>query len=129
VRKTVFTAYRVMSYVTGVGLAILVFVGVPLEFIWDKPQVDAVVGTAHGFLFMLYVLLVLVLGYLAHWSVGKILWVAAAGTIPLAVFFVEPRVRRTELAERAAAQAGGGTGSGCGTSPPAARRRRSMRSA
>lgn len=113
-RQTVFTAYRVMSYVTGVGLVILVFVGVPLEFIWGKPQVDAVVGTLHGFLFMFYVLLVLVLGYLARWSILKIIGVAAAGTIPLAVFFVEPRVRRTELAERAtvaAAQPAGGTAS------------------
>lgn len=109
-RQTVFTGYRVMSYVTGVCLVILVFVGVPLEFIWDKPQVDAVVGTAHGFLFMFYVLLVLVLGYLARWSLLKIIGVAAAGTIPLAVFFVEPRVRRTELAERTAitAQPDGG---------------------
>jgi integral membrane protein len=100
VRQTVFTAYRVMSYVTGVGLAILVFVGVPLKFIFDKPQVDAIVGTAHGFLFMFYVLLVLILGYLARWSIAKIVGVAAAGTIPLAVFFVEPRVRHTELADR-----------------------------
>ena len=112
-RATILTAYRVMSYVTGVLLVILVFVGLPLKYAFDSPDVVAVVGTAHGFLFMVYVVLVLALGFIARWSIVKIVGVAAAGTIPLAVFFVEPRVVRTEradLAAIAARQATGGTG-------------------
>ncbi len=100
-RDSLFTAYRVMSYVTGVILAILVFVGLPLEYLFDRPQVDAVVGTAHGFLYMVYVALVVAVGFLSQWSITKILGVALAGTVPLAVFFVEPRVVRTDRAERA----------------------------
>ena len=102
-RATVFVGYRVMSYVTGVLLVILFFVGLPLKYVFDKPEVVAVVGTAHGFLFMVYVVLVLALGFMARWSIGKILGVSLAGTIPLAVFFVEPRVVRTERAALAAA--------------------------
>ncbi|HYN74641.1 MAG TPA: DUF3817 domain-containing protein [Candidatus Limnocylindria bacterium] len=119
-REFVFGGYRVMSYVTGVLLAILFFVGMPLKYLADMPEVVAVVGTAHGFLYMVYVLLVLVLGFIAHWSIGKILGVALAGTIPLAVFFVEPKVVRTERADRAATTAGqdaGGTGGAAAEAP------------
>ena len=77
----------------------------------------AVVGTAHGFLFMVYVVLVLALGFIARWSVGKIVGVALAGTIPLAVFFVEPRVVRTERADLAALAADQDPGGTAGTSP------------
>lgn len=110
-RAITLIGYRVMSYVTGVLLVILVFVGMPLKYLADSPEVVAVVGTAHGFLYMVYVVLVLALGFLAHWSIGKIVGVAVAGTIPLAVFFVEPRVVRTERADLAAgSQAGGAAG-------------------
>ena len=64
-RATILIAYRVMSYVTGVLLVILVFVGLPLKYVFDSPDVVAVVGTAHGFLFMVYVVLVLALGFIA----------------------------------------------------------------
>jgi integral membrane protein len=106
VRTNLFAAYRVMSYVTGVLLVILVFVGLPLKYLADSPGTTAVVGTAHGFLFMVYVVIVLAVGFVARWSIQKILGVALAGTIPLAVFFVEPRVMRTERAAGAAAGAG-----------------------
>ncbi len=107
-RAMTLVAYRVMSYVTGVLLVVLVFVGMPLKYLADSPDVVAVVGTAHGFLFMVYVVLVLALGFMAHWSIGKIVGVAIAGTIPLAVFFVEPRVVRTERADLGAAGQTGG---------------------
>ncbi len=97
-QEHLFTAYRVMSYVTGVILALLVFVGMPLKYGFDKPAMVEVTGTAHGFLFMVYVALVLVVGYLFEWSLLKIVGVAAAGTVPLAVFFVEPRVVKTHEA-------------------------------
>ena len=38
--------YRVMAYVVGVLLAVLVLVGVPLEFLAGAPGVDQVLGTA-----------------------------------------------------------------------------------
>ena len=71
-RAKTLLAYRVMSYVTGVLLVILVFVGLPLKYGFDSPDVVAVVGTAHGFLFMVYVVVVLALGFIARWSIGKI---------------------------------------------------------
>ena len=46
--------YRVLAYVVGVGLIILVLVGVPLKYLADSPGVVAVVGPMHGFLYMVY---------------------------------------------------------------------------
>jgi integral membrane protein len=100
-RSKLLTAYKVMSYVTGVGLIVLVFIAVPIKYIpalGEKEGPVAVVGALHGYLYMIYVVLALVLGYTRKWKLLKVVLVAAAGTIPLAVFFAERRVIRDEAA-------------------------------
>ena len=49
----VLTRYRVMAYVTAVLLIVLVFVGVPLQ-VAGHPGLATVVGTLHGFLYIIY---------------------------------------------------------------------------
>ncbi len=100
------TVYRVMSYVTGVVLIALIFVAVPLNHFAGSPTASAVIGPLHGFLYALYVVVVLLLAYSRRWSVGRTLLVLVAGTIPFAAFVVE---RRIVTAERARAATGAET--------------------
>lgn len=102
------TAYKVMSYVTGVGLIVLVFIAVPIKYVPALGQKEgpvAVVGALHGYLYMIYVVLALALAYTRRWKLMKVILVVAAGTIPLAVFFAERRVIRDEAARDAATRA------------------------
>lgn len=102
------TAYKVMSYITGVGLIVLVFIAVPIKYVpalGEKEGPVAVVGALHGYLYMVYVVLALVLAYTRKWKLLKVILVVAAGTIPLAVFFAERRVMRDEVARDAQAPA------------------------
>ena len=46
--------YKVMAYIVGVGLIILVFVGIPLQYTAGLPQVAHIVGPIHGFLYIAY---------------------------------------------------------------------------
>jgi len=88
----------VVAYVTGVVLIALIFVAMPLKYLAEKPEASAVIGPLHGFLYAVYVLVVLVLGYARRWSIGRILLVLIAGTVPFAAFFVEHRVVADERA-------------------------------
>lgn len=84
--------YRVLAIVTGTGLVILTFVGLPLKYGFGRPTVVTVVGIAHGWLFMAYVLVTLVLWYSRRWPLVKLGLVLLAGTVPVATFFAERRV-------------------------------------
>ncbi|WP_174514569.1 DUF3817 domain-containing protein [Streptacidiphilus jiangxiensis] len=96
------TAYRVLAYVTGVGLVLLtVFTVAWLAFGASKTPVT-IVGTFHGWLYMAYVVVAFILGMRLEWPMGKIVWTVLAGTIPTAVFFVERRVVREMKAQLAA---------------------------
>ena len=86
--------YRVMAFVVGVGLLILVFVGVPLQYGAGRPQVAAIVGPIHGFLYIVYLLTALDLARRARFTLWQLAGMVGAGFVPFLAFFVEARVNR-----------------------------------
>lgn len=86
--------YRIMAYLVGVGLLILVFIGVPLQVGADSNGVVSVVGPIHGFLYIVYLAAGLDLARRDRWSLGQMAAVVFAGFIPFLAFVVEHRVTR-----------------------------------
>jgi integral membrane protein len=95
------TRYRVMAYVVGVMLVLLVFVAIPIDRLAGNHGPVAVLGTAHGFLYMVYLLAAFDLALRARWTAKGTLLVLLAGTVPLLSFVAERIVtRRTRAGER-----------------------------
>ena len=93
--------YRVMAYVVGTLLLVLVLVAMPLKYFADMPGPVAVVGTGHGFLYAVYLLSAFDLALRARWSAKGTVLVLLAGTIPFLSFVAERTVtRRTRAGER-----------------------------
>lgn len=86
--------YRVLAYLTGIGLVLLVFVAMPLRYIWHQDAMVAIVGVSHGWLYMFYIVATLVLAERMRWKPLYAVLILLAGTIPLASFFAERRVTR-----------------------------------
>ncbi len=84
--------YRVMAWIVGVFLLVLVFVGVPLQYLADKPTIVAIVGPIHGFLYIIYVVIAFLLGEREKWPIVRRLLVILAGTIPVMSFVAERKV-------------------------------------
>lgn len=85
------TRFRVMAYVTGVLLLVLV-AGSALKWIWDEDVLVRIVGPAHGFLYMVYLVTAFDLAVRAKWRFVRTVLVLLAGTVPLMSFFAERRV-------------------------------------
>ncbi|MEV7883646.1 DUF3817 domain-containing protein [Streptomyces sp. NPDC002817] len=95
-KKSVLTRYRVMAYVTAV-LLILLTIGVIGKRLLDLDGFDgfvSVVGIAHGWLYLIYLIFAFDLGTKAKMPLGRLAWVLLAGTVPTAAFFVERKVTR-----------------------------------
>jgi integral membrane protein len=86
--------YRVMAYVVGVALVVLVVVGLPLKYLADQPQVVAGVGPLHGFLYIVYLVAAFDVGRRSNWSLTRMGLVMLAGTIPFLSFYAERNVTR-----------------------------------
>jgi integral membrane protein len=106
--------YRIMAFTVGVGLLILVFIGVPLQYGAGIPQVDAIVGPIHGFLYIVYLLTAVDLARRARFTLLQMAAMIGAGFLPFLAFIIEHRV----MVRMAASAAEDPTTSGGGDAPP-----------
>lgn len=86
--------YRVMAYITGVVLIVLCFAGVPLQLAAHNNIIVNDVGTLHGILYMIYLVVAYLLCRRLRLAVGPMLLVLLAGTVPVMTFIVERWVNR-----------------------------------
>ena len=72
------------------------------KYAFDGPR-DSIVAQLHGFLFMIYALLSLDLGFRMRWGIGRLFFMVVAGMIPFLSFVAEVKVSRWVKEETAAA--------------------------
>ena len=95
-----FVRYRIMAWVTGVVLASLtVWLVVGYGFLdyantQTKPELYRLLWMAHGWLYVVYLIVGVDLAFRVRYSVPKTLGILIAGTIPFASFFAEAAVHR-----------------------------------
>lgn len=94
--------YRIMAYVVGVLLVVLVLVGMPLKYFADNSSVVTWTGVPHGWLYMLLIASAYDLGRRVHWPWKRLILIALAGTIPFLSFVAEHSARTDVLARLAA---------------------------
>ncbi|WP_407643913.1 DUF3817 domain-containing protein [Enemella dayhoffiae] len=103
--------YRVMAYVVGVLLVVLICIGMPLKYLSPDPtlnklgsMINMVLGIGHGWLYMLLLVTAYDLGRRVKWTWKRMLAIALAGTIPFLSFVAERSATRDVRAKLAAGQ-------------------------
>jgi integral membrane protein len=81
--------YRIMAYVVGCLLVVLVCVGLPLKYLLGIPEVVTWTAIPHGYLYMLLLITAVDLGRRARWSWRRLILIALAGTVPFLSFVAE----------------------------------------
>ena len=95
--------YRIMAYLVGTLLIVLVLVGLPLKYLLGIPEVVTWTAIPHGYLYMVLLITAVDLGLRAKWSWARLLLIALAGTIPFLSFVAErsaTRDVRSKLAQQ-----------------------------
>jgi integral membrane protein len=100
--------YRVMAFVVGTALIVLTIVVIAQAFGAHVKGTAEIVAPIHGYLYIVYLITGADLARRAHWKLGRILAVVAAGFVPTLAFFVEHRVYQQMQLEWAAEAAAGG---------------------
>jgi integral membrane protein len=90
--------YRVMAYVVGVMLLLLVAVAMPLKYFAHNSGAVKVVGPLHGMLYVVYLLTTIQLAFSRRWPLLRTLLVMLGGVVPFLSFVTERRVVRDEQA-------------------------------
>lgn len=95
--SSLFRSYRALAFVVGVLLTVLVFIGVPLKYLavegsaWAHrgEQITSVVGVAHGWIYMVYLVVAFLLARRAAWPMSFTIVMLIAGLLPIVIFYVE----------------------------------------
>ncbi|AUS80529.1 DUF3817 domain-containing protein [Actinoalloteichus sp. AHMU CJ021] len=95
------TRFRVLAFVTGVCLLILVLVAMPLRYLAEHDLVMTIIGPVHGFAYMVYLVFAFDLAMKCRWSIKGTVLVLLAGTVPFFSFVAERKVTtRLKAGER-----------------------------
>ena len=101
-----FVSYRVLALVVGVLLAFCSLVALPLKYLATEGsdlqrfgESASILWVAHGWVFMIYVVVTFLLSRRSGWSIPFTVLTLAAGLIPLIIFWVERRVVERVRAE------------------------------
>lgn len=86
--------YRVMAYLVGVLLVVLVLVGMPLKYFADNGTVVTLTGVPHGYLYMILLITAYDLGRRVHWPWKRLILIGLAGTVPFLSFVAEYSARK-----------------------------------
>lgn len=83
------TSFKWVARGEGISLLILLFIAMPLKYIWDDPSWVKVVGMIHGVLFVAYVAWAIWVYLELKWSLQRLALVILASIIPFGTFYVE----------------------------------------
>ena len=92
--RALLVQYRVMAFTTATLLIVLVFLGVPLQLAAGRPGVVNVVGTMHGFLYIVYLVVAFRLTHKLQIPKWQMVLVLLAGTVPFCAFIAERKMSR-----------------------------------
>jgi integral membrane protein len=91
--KTNIGRLRVVAFLEGTSLILLFFVAVPLKYIWGYPHWSQIIGTAHGALFVLYILNTMSVASDQQWKFTTTTWkVLLASFIPFGTFYIDKKI-------------------------------------
>jgi integral membrane protein len=92
--KTQIGRFRILAFMEGVSFILILFVTMPLKYLYDIPTPNLVVGMVHGVLFMLYVLAVIQLRMAQHWRSILTIKALVASVVPFGTFYMDRKVLR-----------------------------------
>ncbi|MEL6589579.1 MAG: DUF3817 domain-containing protein [Bacteroidota bacterium] len=94
--KTQLGRLRVLAFAEGVSFLLILFVSMPLKYMFDQPGPNKVIGMVHGILFVLYILMVLQVKIERDWSMKTLLLAWLASIIPFGTFWADKKLFREE---------------------------------
>ncbi|MBV6652652.1 MAG: DUF3817 domain-containing protein [Mameliella sp.] len=89
---TTIQGLRLLALWEGVSFLLILFVTMPLKYMADIPEPNLVIGMAHGFLFIAYIVVVALARSEYKMSLGQTFWSLLASIIPFGTFVADHKI-------------------------------------
>ncbi|MGY3794744.1 DUF3817 domain-containing protein [Aquimarina litoralis] len=85
------TIFRLISYLEGISYLLILFVTMPLKYLFASPEPNKVIGMAHGFLFLLYIVFAFLIKPEKKWNNKTLIIVLLCSIIPFGTFWMDKK--------------------------------------
>lgn len=83
--------FRKIAFWEGVSAIILFVIAMPMKYLFDMPMAVKIFGNLHGFLVVLFLLFMVVVGNKFKWSIGVYVVCVVACIIPIGTFILDAK--------------------------------------
>ncbi len=90
--KSALGRLRIIAFVEGMSFLLLILIAMSLKYIAKIPESVMVMGTAHGALFVLYMLFLLQVIIVLSWNWKQALFGFLASVIPFGIFYADAKL-------------------------------------
>tara|TARA_Y100001954_G_C15630172_1_gene512281 strand:+ start:233 stop:517 length:285 start_codon:yes stop_codon:yes gene_type:complete len=81
--------FRKVALLEGLSYVILLFIGVPLKYLFNNVWLVKLLGMPHGILFIAYIIFSLILYKKMKWSNLDFIIILSASLIPFGTFYID----------------------------------------
>lgn len=99
--STPLSRFRAVALYEGISFLVLLFIAMPLKYIFGIPELVKYVGWAHGVLFVLYVAFLAQVFFTERWSLLKAIVAFILSLVPFGTFYLDKQLKQEEAAKLA----------------------------
>ena len=89
--------FRVIAFFEGISYILLLFIAVPIKYIFDDPAYVKMLGMPHGILFIIYIIFSFIVNIKLKWNTKELFIILIASLIPLGTFYIDRKYLRINV--------------------------------
>jgi len=87
---------RIIGFIEGISFLLILFITMPLKYMYSMGEPNKVIGLVHGLLFVLYIYAVMQVSFDKKWNLKKAFIAILVSIIPFGTFWADKKLFREE---------------------------------
>jgi integral membrane protein len=83
---------RIIAFIEGFSFLAILFVTMPLKYLYNMPNPNKFWGSLHGFLFIAYIIALIMEANKQKWKFNILFWGFVASIIPFGTFVADKKI-------------------------------------
>lgn len=88
--------FRWISLIEGISFLVLLFIAMPLKYMFEVPLAVTYVGWAHGLLFVIYIYTVFPTAHKLNWNFSRTFFALVASVLPFGPFIFDRNLKKSQ---------------------------------
>lgn len=94
--STIIHHFRLTALAEAISYLLLLFIAMPLKYVWSMPLAVKITGSIHGLLFVIFCITLARAWQAAKWPLSRVVMLFVASLLPFVPFWLDQKVKTWE---------------------------------